>query len=104
MGPRQRSGCWIPKFRATPGDVRLADFGVRVEAFLVADPFVADRSVSRDGRTHVVTRIRTAPIPEEISLLAGDTVHNLRPALDHLAVGLERLSALRSCHTLTAEK
>lgn len=85
-------------------DAHLADFGAAVGAFLAADPFVADRSVSGDGRAHVVTWIRTAPIPEAISLLAGDTVHNLRSALDHLAVDLEQLSAALSGHRLTPEE
>lgn len=85
-------------------DAHLADFGAAVEVFLAADPFAADRSVRGDGRAHVITWTRTAPIPETISLLAGDTVHNLRSALDHLAVELERLSAQRSSHTLTTEE
>ena len=85
-------------------NAHLADMGAAVEAYLAADPFAADRSVREDGRVHVITWTRTAPIPEMISLLAGDAVHNLRSALDHLAVELERLSAQRSSHTLTAKE
>lgn len=81
----------------------LATFRAAVEEFLAADPFAADRSVRCGGRAHVISWIRTEPIPEEILLLAGDTVHNLRTALDHLAVEIERLSAQRSGHTLSSE-
>jgi hypothetical protein len=82
-------------------EVHLALFGMAVEEFLAAEPFAAVRTVSNDGRSHVVEWTRTAPIPDDIPLLAGDAVHNLRSALDHLAVALERASANRLGHQLT---
>jgi hypothetical protein len=82
-------------------EAHLAQFGLVVEEFLASEPFAAVRTVSSDGRSHVVEWTRTAPIPDDIPLLAGDAVHNLRSALDHLAVALERSSAVLAGHPLT---
>ena len=67
-------------------DRHIVDLGDLVERFLTSQPFAVERVVSEDGRRHVVRWTRTAEIPVEISLVAGDAVHNLRSALDHLAV------------------
>jgi hypothetical protein len=76
-------------------DLHIGELGKAVEAFLMPGPFDAERVVIDDGRTHVVRWSRTASIPMSISLIAGDAVHNLRSALDHLAVEIERVGAGR---------
>jgi len=85
-------------------DKHIIDLGKVVEDFLAPEPFGAERAVSADGREHIVSWTRTAKIPVEISLIAGDVVHNLRSALDHLAVEIERASARTAGHELTAHE
>lgn len=82
-------------------DKHLADLGRAVEDFLESKPFDAARTVSDDGHDHIISWTRTAEIPVEIALIAGDAVHNVRSALDHLAVEIERASALTQGHELT---
>lgn len=84
--------------------MHLIELGKAVEDFLVPEPFGAERTVSDDRREHIVIWTRTASIPVAISLIAGDAVHNLRSALDHLAVEIERVSARAAGHELTLDE
>lgn len=62
----------------------ISDLGTRIERFFQSRPYeitVQDNAASGQ-REWIVTR--AAPLPTDISIVAGDAIHNLRSALDHL--------------------
>jgi len=71
-------------------DEHVENLRTAVDEFLSSEPFRAERTLSPDGREHIVRWTKTTPIPFRIPLIAGDAVHNLRSALDHLALEIAR--------------
>ena len=68
----------------------IIDFDRERLAFLETNPYVVVAKFDEKSNT---TRSLMGPIPvipDELALLAGDAVHNLRTALDHVAVELVR--------------
>ena len=60
----------------------INDLGTRIDAFLAERPFKLMKVTKRQaGRIEFVVEFEK-PIPEEFSLIAGDTIHNLAAALD----------------------
>jgi len=56
-----------------------------IEAFRNTDPYGVRVEIDLESG-HKIQRVhQRAPVPEELSLVIGDAVHNLRSALDHLA-------------------
>ncbi|HEY7725359.1 MAG TPA: hypothetical protein VH880_08490, partial [Anaeromyxobacteraceae bacterium] len=66
----------------------LRDLDAAVRAFLDAKPYVvsARRDPSTRGPTYFLASVADPPI--QLSSIAGDVLHNLRSALDHLAYQL----------------
>jgi hypothetical protein len=53
-------------------------------AYHATNPYEVARVAGEDGRHRTVLKISTPP-PSKLALIAGDAVHNIRAALDHVA-------------------
>jgi hypothetical protein len=54
-------------------------------------PYVPIKKIKAKGRRHsVIVNVKNKPSIQSWSLIAGDAIHNLRSALDHLAVAICR--------------
>ena len=65
--------------------IHLEAFHQAMRAFLGDAPCRTEGKLSDDHMEYVFTVHDIKQVPEEISLLAGDIVHNCRACLDHLA-------------------
>jgi hypothetical protein len=83
-------GYWLKVRRASE---HLAELDNAVVEFLLRRPYSVYVIETDDpsGRFEHRARVRDSP-PDSISILAGDTVHNLRAALDHLIWALVRVA------------
>lgn len=95
-GPRQfrlgiEMSTW-PNLKFARAVSLLRELQSRIETWSAGQPFETDKVLSEDGLVaSVVLRVtRQAPV-EEWALLLGDTVHNLRSALDGLVWELSHL-------------
>lgn len=68
------------------GREHIAQLKMELDEFLATDPYAAELRELEGGRVYeyVVSRDTSAPV--SIGLLIGDAAHNLRSALDHLAL------------------
>ena len=65
-------------------DKHIADFETVFNAFVAANPHTfVTKTDPKTGQTIFKIKFQNPP-PREISLIAGDAIHNLRTALDHL--------------------
>jgi hypothetical protein len=69
----------------------IVDLNLQLKSFTESRPYVV--GVHRDPQTRcpIYSLISVREVPPAISLLAGDTIQNLRSALDHLAYQLYML-------------
>lgn len=51
----------------------------------VGDTYEITRKVNRDAMQHTYYFTQLRPLPEDIALIVGDVVHNMRSVLDHVA-------------------
>lgn len=81
-----------PKLKIARARKHIADFESEVAAYLSRDPSVIFAELDHKTKQRGI-RLRTRePIPDNISAIFGDAVHNLRVALDLLANDLVSLS------------
>ena len=66
----------------------INDLNGKVKAFLSEQPFEAVIRIAPKAKQGSLAIKRNKPVPDEISLIAGDAVHNLRSALDLLMFAL----------------
>jgi hypothetical protein len=73
-----------PKLKLERAKKHLKDLETASERFFKTDPYeVRIQDNPQTGkREHKV--VRAADVPDELSIIAGDVIHNLRSALDHL--------------------
>ena len=64
---------------------------IEVSSFSLSSPCYLVFDDDSDPEFKVLKLKRTRPIPENIFLITGDAVHNLRSALDHLAYELVKI-------------
>jgi len=64
----------------------IAELTGEVNEFLATDPYALECRVRDGGLVHEYFLARDTPTPASIGLLIGDAAHNLRSALDHLAM------------------
>jgi hypothetical protein len=80
-----------PKLKVRRAEYHISDLHTRIDTFLARDPY---RIVLEDdpetGKPAWFVRI-TEDLSDDIPLVIGDAVHNLRSALDLLACDLVRL-------------
>ena len=69
-------------------DEHMRTLDENIQAFLQPEPYSAKRIVENEGRDHVLIWDKYLEPPDQIGLIAGDAIHNLRSSLDHLAVAL----------------
>jgi hypothetical protein len=74
----------------------IKDLDLVNRSFIDPEPYVVephyDPNWGDKGRT--IYRVLGLPtIPDDISLITGDAIHNLRSALDHLAYSLAEVSS-----------
>lgn len=63
----------------------IADLDVAIRSFCNSDPYTL-RIKEKPEIQHVALYVDSvSPLPDEIALIVGDAVHNLRSAFDHLA-------------------
>ena len=79
------------KFNQATKHVETLEKAIR--SFLKDEPYAAERVINADGTQHVFNWERFTPPPDCFGLIAGDAVHNVRSALDHLAVALAEAGA-----------
>lgn len=68
------------------GREHIAELTAEINGFLETEPYAVDRQLELDGRVDLYVVSRDTPAPASIGLLIGDAAHNLRSALDHLAI------------------
>jgi hypothetical protein len=73
----------LAKYRQ--GEMHLTALNRIVKEFIDAHPYRLEGHLSPDHMEYVFTVHDVQPVPESISLLAGDVIHNFRACLDHLA-------------------
>jgi hypothetical protein len=74
----------------------INDLDVALRTFLDSNPYLVARKPHPEGSDLMVYWLSSArPIPPLISIIAGDTLANLRGALDHLAFQLAWLNGAR---------
>ena len=71
-----------------------------VSSFSLSSPCYLVFDDDSDPEFKVLKAKRTSPIPENICLIIGDAVHNLRPALDHLAYELVEIETSKTAKNL----
>lgn len=76
--------------------VHLETFTQAVRTFLSETPVRTEGKLTDDHLEYVVRVYDIKPVPEEISLLAGDVVHNCRACLDHLAWEISRNPSIKT--------
>jgi hypothetical protein len=59
-----------------------------IQMFLNKEPYSVRRVIEGNGSMHVFYWERYTKPPDRLGLIIGDAVHNLRSALDHVAVAL----------------
>lgn len=77
------------------GREHIAELTAEINGFLATEPYAVDHQVELGGRVHIYVVSRDRPAPTSIGLLIGDAAHNLRSALDHLAVACANRGAGR---------
>ena len=70
----------------------ICDLNTEISAFLHRDPYVVRVEPFHKPGSYALRYVERENIPETFPLIIGDAVHNLRTALDHLAVALVRLA------------
>ena len=73
----------------------------QVESFLADKPYAERRVLEHNGHDHVFVWDKFSPTPDVFALIAGDAVHNLRSALDHLAFALAEAGAHKKAASLS---
>jgi hypothetical protein len=66
-------------------DKHIADFKLEVRKFNGSDPYSIRVDMETESGRPIVHVLKVKPIPQDISLIAGDAIQNLRSALDYLA-------------------
>jgi hypothetical protein len=66
----------------------IRDLDSAIGAFLNSSPYEIATKQDPQTRRPIHYLAKVADVPAEISLIAGDAIHNLRSSLDHLAHGL----------------
>lgn len=84
-------------FSASKAKIRRAkklitELDTEIAAFLATNPAKCSAEIltAPDGRQQVTISMSAEPVPEEIGLIVGDVIHNLRAALDLMACDLVR--------------
>ncbi len=80
-----------PKMKIRWGERRAQELSKIIAAFVSRNPYMA---VQQTDGSFQITQVE--PWPDEVPLVLGDAVHNLRTALDLLAGDLVRLAGLSS--------
>src|SRR5208282_3855961 len=85
VGPEFAS-CWLKIGRA---EEHFQAFQTEHDAWVDTSPYQVVRKRNADGSRHsLLAEVNNPPPLDRWSLIAGDCVHNLRSALDHLAYAL----------------
>src|SRR5690348_9159062 len=71
-----------PKLKVERAERHIRDLQAAIDAFLARDPYpyVVKDDVERGTRS--VAMVVRELVPDELGLIAGDAIHNLRSALD----------------------
>jgi hypothetical protein len=74
-----------PKLKIERAKTHIGNVNQMISAFLIQDPFRMEwQEDAIRCQKHLIVKA-TQKMPYEIPLIAADTIHNLRSALDHLA-------------------
>jgi hypothetical protein len=73
---------WDRKLERTEEHLRA--LAKAIETFIATDPYAVTVKKEADGAEHVYCFSKFTDPPDSIGILAGDAVHNLRSALDHI--------------------
>lgn len=80
--------CWSKIGRA---DEHINALKEKLREWRDSNPYVPAKKIDANGSRHsVVVNVKKRPSLEVWSLITGDAIHNLRSALDHLAVAICR--------------
>lgn len=66
----------------------IDEFHTVLRAFIDCNPYVVDTKRNPETRRLIYYIVRATPVPDELALIAGDVLQNLRTALDYLACSL----------------
>jgi hypothetical protein len=73
------------KLKLERAEKHIFDFKVTWDAFVGGGAYPFESEDDPNTGKRIYKLVSTAPIPPDIPLIAGDAIHNLRSALDHLA-------------------
>jgi hypothetical protein len=86
------AGTWAKIKRAKK---HIADLDAAIKSFNNSNPHRIGTKDDPQTRQKVFYLAETAEIPTDVALIAGDALHNLRSALDHLAMQLHLAGKFR---------
>lgn len=81
-----------PKLKVNRAKRHISEINSEIRGFLERDPDVSVVESYRDAGQYTCTYSFNDAVPDEWTTIIGDAIHNLRSALDHLAVDLVRLN------------
>lgn len=79
-----------PKLKLARAKSHLADFESAIVAYRESEPYTLRFEHDASTGENVFYVVLTKCLPPELSVIAGDVVHNLRSALDQMVCGLVR--------------
>jgi hypothetical protein len=82
------------RLKVERAEEHIADLDVAIGAFLDSKPYEIEAKRNPDTRQLIYYVTRVEDIPARISLLAGEAIHSLRSALDHLAFAMAMASPI----------
>jgi hypothetical protein len=77
-----------PKLKISRASAHIEELAKEISDFFESNQYRFITEKDADPVFSVIKLQDGGPLPEKISLIIGDVVHNLRSALDHLACGL----------------
>jgi len=72
-------------YKVERAEKHIEDLLLACEAFFDSKPYEIEIKVDPDKSERSYHLVRMAEVPDEIMLICGDAIHNLRSALDYLA-------------------
>lgn len=73
------------KLKIVRAEHHFQDLGKEIKSFLESNPYKVSAKREQDTRRLVYFVESVDPVPDNLSLIAGDVIQNLVTALDHMA-------------------
>jgi hypothetical protein len=84
QGSAQKPSLRGPELKLERAKSHIGDLVAAIERFYETDPYDGLMQDNPETERREFTVTRADPLPDELTVISGDAVHNLRSALDHL--------------------